>query len=55
MPRDPANPLFEKVDAFLKEAFAERNLGARARLLGKAVYWNEILAKAEGKPYRSRL
>lgn len=50
MPRDPANPLLEKIDAFLTEALAERDPGARARRLGRAVYWNEILAKAEGDP-----
>jgi hypothetical protein len=54
VPRDTANPLLEKIDAFLTEALAERDPGARARLLGKAVYWNEILAKAEGRPCRSR-
>ncbi|WP_313004240.1 hypothetical protein [Brevundimonas sp.] len=46
--------LFHKVDAFLKAALAERDLAARARLLGKAVYWNEMLAKAKGLPVRSR-
>jgi len=50
VPRDPTNPLLEKVDAFLTEALAERNPAARARLLGKAVYWSEMLAKAEGRP-----
>lgn len=36
-----------KVDAFLKAALDEPNHSARAKLLGKAVYWNNMSAKTE--------
>jgi hypothetical protein len=36
-----------KVDAFLEAALTEPNHSARAKLLGKAVYWNDMGAKAE--------
>jgi len=36
-----------KVDAFLEAALVEQNHSVRAKLLGKAVYWNDMAAKAE--------
>ncbi|MFA4899051.1 MAG: hypothetical protein WC563_05955 [Brevundimonas sp.] len=36
-----------KVDGFIREALAEKNLFLRARLLGKAVYWNLMAMKAD--------
>ena len=54
MSRSAPDQLFQKVDAFLKAALAEQDLAARAKLLGKAIYWNEMLAKAEGVSYRGR-
>lgn len=54
MSRSAPDQIFQKVDAFLKAALAEQDLAARAKLLGKAVYWNEMLAKAEGVSYRGR-
>lgn len=54
MSESATDQTFHKVDAFLKAALTERDLAARAKLLGKAVYWNEMLAKAQGLPYRSR-
>jgi hypothetical protein len=35
-----------KVDRFIRDALAESNLSARAKLLGKAVYWNLMAMKA---------
>lgn len=36
-----------KVDAFLEAALVEQSHSVRAKLLGKAVYWNDMAAKAE--------
>lgn len=40
--------LRRKVDGFLREALAERDAGARAKLIGKATYWNGLAVKAAG-------
>lgn len=48
MPRSPDDQLRRKVDAFLRDALKERDLAVRAKLLGKAVYWNGMLAKTQG-------
>ena len=45
--------LREKVDAFLKDALTESNPARRAKLLGKAVYWNDMMGKVEA-PQRGR-
>lgn len=42
---DSQTSLDLKVDAFLEAALAEPNHSARAKLLGKAVYWNDVAAK----------
>lgn len=36
-----------KVDGFIREALLEKNLFCRAKLLGKAVYWNLMALKAD--------
>jgi len=41
--------LREKVDAFLRDAPAEGDQAQRAKLLGKAVYWNDMAARGEAK------
>ena len=40
----------EKVDSYLKDALAENSETARAKLLGKAVYWNSVAAKHQTEP-----
>lgn len=46
MPSGHDATLQEKVDAYLKDALAEKDHQLRAKLLGKAVYWNEMSAKS---------
>ena len=41
--------LREKVAAFLRGALAEGDQAERAKLLGKAVYWNDMAARVEAK------
>jgi len=36
-----------KVDGFIRDALGETNLFLRAKLLGKAVYWNLMAMKAD--------
>lgn len=40
--------LRERVDGFLRGALAERH-GPAAKLLGKAVYWNDRAARVEAE------
>lgn len=40
----------KKVDSSLKDALAENSETARAKLLGKAVYWNSVAAKHQTEP-----
>lgn len=47
MPGSQDDQLRQKVDAFLRDALKERDLAVRAKLLGKAVYWNQMSAKAD--------
>ena len=44
--------LREKVDAFLKDALTESNPARRAKLLGKAVYWNDMMGKGRSSATR---
>lgn len=48
MPTTQVDQLRQKVDVFLKDALAEHDQTARAKLLGKAVYWNDMADKALG-------
>lgn len=53
MSKGQVDQLRKKVDAFLRDALAEHDETARAKLLGKAVYWNDMSAKAGRSPLGS--
>lgn len=55
MPRSPDDQLRQKVDMFLRDALKERDPAVRAKLLGKAVYWNQMSAKADSAGGNSQL
>lgn len=42
------NELRRKVDDLLREALAEPDEQARAHLIGKATYWNQLAMKKSG-------
>ncbi len=55
MPGSQDDQLRQKVDVFLRDALKEPDPAVRAKLLGKAVYWNQMVAKADSAGGNLRL